>query len=235
MGLHDYCHDLGYPMSSFPPIAGSYSGGLIIVAAAACVWDDLERFGCKITVSGGRVGKPGWDFMTVNKMVEQFPGTIEHCYSNEPQTLLRFIAARRPEYKREFPAPKHTHSISPGCEITWPFGGHGTSGLGSVLVGIALGYSRIVLAGMPLDDTGHNGEPPWRKCWFESSEAAGNVTTGWNSHWKKAATVCFEGKVRSLSGRTKTWLGDALEWSHLPARVAAAAAGTGQGDRARSL
>jgi hypothetical protein len=210
-GLREYCRDLGIT-GAMPDIAGQYGGGLIICADAACLWDDLERFGARIDTGNGRVGKPGYHIMTINKVVETMPAAIEHCYSNEPKTLQRFLAARRPEYAREFAPPKYSHSISPGCTWTWPFGGHGTSGLGSVLVGLALGYQRIVLCGMPLDDSGHNGEPPWRKCRFETSEAAGNVNTGWNSHWKKAHQLAFEGKVKSMSGRTKSWCGDARDW-----------------------
>ena len=113
----------------------------------------------------------------------------------------------------EFDAPMHRHSISAGCEHIWPFGGHGTSGLGACLVAIGLGYSRIVLCGMPLDDGPHNGEPHWRRTAFASSEAAGSVGADRNVHWWKANQTAFEGKVKSMSGRTKKWLGDAMEWA----------------------
>jgi hypothetical protein len=151
--------------------------------------------------------------MTVNKLLETFPGDIEHCYSNEPNTLLTFLASRRTEYKREFNAPQNSHSISRGTKYVWPFGGHGTSGLGAVLVCIGLGYERIVVCGMPLDNSHHNGEPAWRKCHFESSEAAGSVGDGVNHHWKVARDLAFQGKVRAMSGRTRDWLGDALPWA----------------------
>lgn len=207
MGIEEYCRQCGINPKQFPRIAGTYSGGLLVCGDARCIWDDLERFGAKVTVNAGRVAKAGWDIMTINKVVETLPGNIEHCYSNEPQTLLRFMAARRAEYVREFSPPKHSHSLTEGCEFTWPFGGHATSGLGATLVGIALGYSQIVLCGIPLDDTPHNGEPPWRKCYFETSEAAGSVNTGWNAHWQKAGKFAFNGKVRSMSGRTRQWFG----------------------------
>lgn len=217
MGIKEFLGDYG-TQAKFPEISGTYSGNVVICADAQCVWDDLERFGCKSTINRGRVFKLGWQFMTVNKMVETLPGDIEHCYSNEPNTLLRFIAARRTEYKREFSPVKNSHSITKGVMWEWPFGGHGTSGLGSCLVAVALGYQRIVLCGMPLDDGPHNGEPPWRKTNFNSSEAAGpeikdSSITGEDSHWKKARQVAFEGKVKSMSGRTKDWLGDALPWA----------------------
>lgn len=207
MALRDFLGEYG-AQARFPEIAGKYAGKhLVVVADAIGVWADLEQFGCRYDTGRGGVRKEGWDFLTVNKMVETLPGNIEHCYSNEPSLLNKFIAARRSEYTREFEGPRHSHSISGGAKWVWPFGGHGTSGLGAVLTGIALGYDRIVICGMPLDDGPHNGEPPWRKCRFEASEAAGNVNTGMNSHWKRAIDMAFEGKVKSMSGRTRKWLG----------------------------
>lgn len=207
MALAEFLHECGTPFH-LPEIAGKYQGrGLVIVGDAIGVWDDLEAFGCRSDEGRGRVEKEGFDFLTINKAVETFPGGIEHCYSNEPSLLLKFIAARRSEYTREFKGPKHSHSISGGASWTWPFGGHGTSGLGAVLVGLGLGYDRIVICGVPLDDGPHNGEPKWRRCAFKTSEAAGNVNTGMNSHWKKAIQFAFDGKVKSMSGRTREWLG----------------------------
>lgn len=213
MALRDYCAEYGtsYVM---PPIAGTYQGkSLVICGDAACVWDDLERFGCRDDRGSGRVSKEGWEFMTINKMVEVLPANIEHYYSNSPSCLRRFASARRDEYGAEFALPKHPHSIGSNCEHIWPFGGHGTSSLGGALVAIALGYSRIVLCGIPLDDGPHNGEPHWRRTSFASSEAAGAVGSDRNIYWKKAKELAFDGKVKSMSGRTKTWLGDAMEWA----------------------
>lgn len=207
----------GYGGFAFPlpEIAGSYKGkGIVVCGDAIGIWEDLEVFGCRYDVGRGSVRKDGWDFLTINKMVETFPGQIEHCYSNEPHLLHKFIAARRQEYTKEFSAPAHTHSCNEGAKWRWPWGGHGTSGLGAVLVSIGLGYEKIVLCGLPLDDGPHNGEPPWRRCKFASAEAAGPKDGGMNSHWLRATTLAFEGKVRSMSGRTKEWLGDARGWAH---------------------
>ena len=211
MGLKEFLGDCG-TQANLPEIAGAYKGkGLVVCGDAACVWYDLEAFGCRHNAGRGSVRKDGWDFLTVNKMVEVFPGRVEHCYSNEPNTLATFVAARRTEYKKEFDNPRNSHSIVKGAKWTWPFGGHATSGLGASLVGVGLGYDRVVICGVPLDNGPHNGEPPWRKCNF-MVEAAGNVNTGVNSHWKKAIELAFDGKVRSMSGRTKAWTGDAMAW-----------------------
>lgn len=214
MALKEFLREYGIFESDFPPIAGQYEGrNLIICGDAACVWDDLERFGCRDDSGQGKVSKPGWDIMTINKIVEVLPAEINHCYSNSAGCLRRFIAARRDEYTVEFLGPMHRHAITAGAEHVWPFGGHATSGLGACLVGVALGYHRNVLCGVPLDDGPHNGEPPWRRTAFASSEAAGSVTTDRNHHWDLAKRLAFEGKVRSMSGRTRKWLGDALEWA----------------------
>lgn len=212
-GMRAYLDKCGI-VNPLPPIAGQYKGrNLVICADAHCVWDDLERFGCRSDEGNGSVRKDGWDFMTVNKMTEVLPGNIEHCYSNAASVLIRAYDARRDEYQAEFCKPKNTHALSRGTHWEWPFGGHGTSGLGSCLVAVALGYELIVLCGMPLDNGPHNGQPPWRKCHFETSEAAGNVNTGVNSHWKMARDVAFQNRVRSMSGRTRAWLGDAMMWA----------------------
>lgn len=202
--LSDY-GGLAFPL---PAIAGTYSGKrLVIVGDAAGVWADLEAFGCRVDHRLGAVAKKeagGWDFLTVNKAVETFPGNIEHAYSNEPALLMRFIAARRSEYLGEFYGPMHIHSGSTeGAMHRWPWGGWGTSGLGACFVGVGLGYDQVVLCGVPLNDGPHNGEPPWRKGGF-TREAASTVGGGINTHWKRARGT---GKIFSMSGRTREWFG----------------------------
>jgi hypothetical protein len=198
-----------YGDRKIPEIAGRYAGknkSLAIVGDAACVWDDLEALGCAYRHMRGKVYRDGWDFMTINKIVEVFPGNIEHSYSNQPHLLEKFIAARRQEYVKEFDGPRNTHSCNVGAKWLWPWGGHATSGLGATIAGVAMGYDQVVLCGVPLDDGPHNGEPSWRKCTF-TNEAAGSGDSGVNRHWQRANALLFKGKVKSMSGRTKAWLG----------------------------
>jgi hypothetical protein len=72
-----------------------------------------------------------------------------------------------------------------------------------MLTGIGLGYAPIVLCGLPLDDGPHNGEPPWRRTKFASSEAPDD-----DPHWRRSRE-CFKGTVFSMSGRTREWFGEA--------------------------
>lgn len=206
MALKEFLGEYG-TSARFPEISDRYKGKkLVVVGDATCVWIDLELFGCRNDSGRGSVSKEGWDFLTVNKAVETFPGKIEHAYSNEPSFLRKCIAARRQEYTKEFGGPAHVHSLSAGADHIWPFGGHGSSGLGAVLTGIGLGYDAIMICGIPLDDGPHNGEPHWRKTAFATSEVAGGQRTDRNPHWQKAIDFAFDGKVKSMSGRTKTWL-----------------------------
>lgn len=202
-GLAALLETYGGQASRLPDIAGMYGGkGLVICGDAACVWTDLEAFGCRSDQGRGRVAKPGFDFMAVNKIGETFPGDIEHWYSNAAGLIKIFVASRRQEYAQEFIPPKHTHSCNDGAMWRWPWPAQGTSGLGAALTGVALGYDKIVLCGLPLDDGPHNGEPPWRSTKFASSE----VRDG-DQHWKRAREMVFTGKVKSMSGRTSQWLG----------------------------
>lgn len=206
-GLDAYLAEYGCA-SKLPEIESMYaSQSLVICGDAACVWDDLDAFGCKSASGKGMVAKLGWDFMVINKLGEAFPGSIEHWYSHAGHLLAVFTAARRQEYEKEFAAPRHTHSCTAGAMWLWPWGAHGTSGLGAVLTGVALGYDRIVLCGLPLDDGPHNGEPFWRRTRFASSEAADAKDGGPDMHWRRARDVAFQGKVKSMSGRTRDWLG----------------------------
>ena len=206
MGLREYCSQYGQTVK-LPAIAGKYEGrSLVVVGDGHTAWTDLENLGFKCTRGRGKVERDGWDIMTVNKMVETLPGNIEHAYSNEPHLLETFIHARRNEYRKEFYGPGNTHSCNKGAKWKWPFGGHGTSGLGACLVGIGLGYDQIVICGIPLDNGPHNGEPSWRKCRFETAEAASQVNGKPPMHWVNAIEHAFDGKVSSMSGRTKEWL-----------------------------
>lgn len=204
MGIREYLRTYGASYRPKPPGSLQYSGGLVVCGDAACIWSDLESFGCR---SDNSVAKDGWEFMTVNKLVEVFPGHIEHAYSHSAQALESFINARRHEYREEFVGPRYTHSLHSGTDVTWNWSGHGTSSLGAALTAVALGYDRVVLCGIPLDNGPHNGEPHWRKTHFETSEAVSNPATGMDDHWKRAVDLAFEGKVKSMSGRTRQWLG----------------------------
>ena len=84
-----------------------------------------------------------------------------------------------------------------------------TSLLGAVFTACGLGYGPVVICGGPLDNTPHYFEPDWIRSNFEKEvpdTVDGNLAI-WN-HARKA----FAGRVFSMSGRTREFLGAPERW-----------------------
>jgi hypothetical protein len=163
------------------------SGKLLIAGSARCVWEDIST----ISVNN-------YEIMALNDMIMHFPGPLKHAYSNDVKMLANWIKARRTRYVMDW-GQTNAHS----CHGGWPWPGHGTSSLNAIYTGLALGYDEILLAGVPLDDSGHYWEAPWLRSNFtkEVSNRDGEIR-----FWANAARNVFDGKVKSLSGRTKELL-----------------------------
>ena len=180
----------GIKLSQLPQkYLNRFSGQLIIVGSARCVWEDIKKL---------NFGSLDADVMTVNDMTMHYPNPVKHCYSNSVSELSIWSQARRKNLNQDL----LKHSCSQG-EIYWPFPGHGTSSLNACFTGLALGYDSIILAGIPLDNTGHYFEPEWIKSNFQR-EVPERDGLRW---WKDAAEHVFQGKVKSVSGRTRDLLG----------------------------
>ncbi len=178
------------------PERDTYSGSLTIVGSGRCVWDDLSNHTWQ-------------DVMCLNDMICYFPDEIQHVYSNDDKWLPKWMASRRPRYKLDFPRVPRAHTCQTGTSsmTIWPFPGHGTSALNAVYVGLALGYDEIILAGVPLDGSGHFFDPPngWKNR-DKFSNFDREVSGESPRYWKGAKDNVFKGRVKSLSGRTKELL-----------------------------
>jgi len=171
----------------------SESGELIICASGHSIWEDLEKL----------VIKTKWeqsaDIMAVNDIGMHIPFHVKHWYSNDIDMLPKWRAARRPRFGSE--ETKNDGILLHSCVgfngINWGWAAGGTSALGAVMTGIALGYEKIYLCGVPLDDGPHYFDPPWGKTNF--SRSAG--LRQWKSRWPY-----FEGKVVPMSGNLKELL-----------------------------
>ena len=150
--------------------------------------------------------------IAVNNMILHWKGRVHHGVSMHPEEpgLWR---ALRPYYQCEG-SHVHTHGYRkhnkpgiPECDYIWdiPAGKGGTSSLLAVFVALGLGYERVVLCGVPMDNTGHFYDP------------ASKIDRTFGSdfiemEWRKAEKH-FAGRVRSVSGRTRDWLGEpSREW-----------------------
>ena len=191
--LTDLLHKYGISESQLPTVRNyQRTQNLVIVGGGRCVWDDLMEF--------------GWphsnDVMTVNDITMHYPGHIRHVFSNDRKMLRPWLDARRPLLVQAQEGPTLIHTLREGVQRAhvWPWPGQGTSGLNAVYTGIALGYSQIVLCGIPLDDTGHYFDPPWVKSNFTNEVP--DRPDGMRS-WKEVPLPT----VKSMSGRTRELLG----------------------------
>ena len=173
-----------------------------MVGGGWCVWQDLSQ-----------IDWQSHHIMCVNDIYMHFPGEVHHHYSNCWQALQHWTAARVDRFRNQFTRTTLRHSNRGDGAILWPWTGHGTSGLNAVLTGLALGYDKLILAGMPLDNGGHYYDPRPTECVgsfgnhrFSNFEIEIPTKANKIKYWDDAKSI-FNGKVKSLSGRTKTLLG----------------------------
>lgn len=184
---------LGISQNQFP-IKKKYTGDLLIVGSGRNVWEELEIYSHDTYY---RVP----DVMCLNDMIMHFPGRIVHAYSNDYTWLPKWVQARRPRYVKDLEESIILHSCN--GPNPWPWIGQGSSGLNAIYTGLALGYDQITVAGVPLDDSGHYFDPPWKKTNFTKEVP---IRDGEVKYWQFSINQIFNGKVRSLSNnRSLKW------------------------------
>lgn len=173
---------------------GTFSGPLLIMGGGRTVWDDYA----KVRPWGGEI-------MAVNDVGMHLHDRIRHWVTLHPEYMPGWKHYREKHlYGQGVPAMTHSSKERPGIDVVWRIGNQGgTSGLFACYIGLMLGYNEIVLAGLPMDNSGHYFDPPWQATPFEDR----NVTLV----WKEAKHQLFKGRVTSLSGKTREWLGEP-EW-----------------------
>lgn len=176
-----------------PAIAGTFSGPLLVVGTARGVLDDIEAYW----------GHEGWnsplhDMMAVNHM-GCFLAKMRHWYTAHHEAFNAWKGMRQavPGFGSLDNVLLHTNHDYPGA-TRW--GIHGSwgllGGMQAAIVGVALGYSPVVLAGLPADHSGHFypcGEPGMGDEMFHKA-------------WEKLIPH-FAGRVKSLSGKTREIFG----------------------------
>lgn len=194
--------NLGIAAAQYPDIEGSESGPCLVVGGAACVWADIRPFQAEY---GGKFGGK-FDVICVNDIGMHFPGPVKHLYSNNVGFLKKWRDARRDQFCSTYGFIQHLHSNHKG-HLFWPWPGSGTSALGAVYTALALGYDEIILCGVPLDDSPHYFDAPWRQSSFTKQvplKGSGQI-----KYWAHAAEHIFQGKVTAQSGRLQELLGEA--------------------------
>lgn len=176
-----------------PRLLGTRQGSLLILGGGRQVWDDY-----------GQV-RPSWTgtVAAVNDVGQHLHDRLAHWMTLHPEYLPGWRAYRCGHcYGEGVPPQCHAPRSGPGVDCVWPLGQAGeTSGLFACFVGLMLGYERILLAGIPATDEVHYFDPPWQR--GSGYDAA--ITFG---VWTWARDHVFAGRVRSLSGKTRDWLGE---------------------------
>lgn len=170
-------------------------GVALVIGSARGVWEDLRAASPLFTE------RP--ITLAVNAMVAILPWIIDHAVSHHGQALAHLVAYRRlivslPPAARDAPLVTHSTQAADGIDRLWPEFKAGDSGLLAARVALALGASRVILAGVPLDDSGRVHDDPARTP-FEYARFYRPV-------WE-AARAELAGRVWSMSGFTRELLG----------------------------
>lgn len=177
-----------------PAIAGMRQGALLVMGGARCLWSDLDQ------LDGGVQKWPG-EIMAVNDIGAHFQGPLHHWATLHSRYMPGWRAYRQGHcYGDTLRAVTHALDAAPDIDFAWrmtPHGGNG--GLFAALVGLLLGYDRIVLAGIPCDGQGHYFDPP--------NVAHSGFGRDDLVEWEFFRDAFFGDRVRSLSGKTREILG----------------------------
>lgn len=175
-----------------PAMLGRRSGPLLILGGGRCAWEDY-----------GHVRPWKGEIMAVNDIGAHLHDTVAHWVSLHPEYLPGWRNYRQRHCYGNGQVPIcHSQLVAEGVDVTWRLGNlGGTSGLYACFIGLMLGYTEIVLAGIPMDNSGHYFDPPWTQQTGFSDDHATKLS------WEWAKVEIFGDRVRSLSGWTRDILG----------------------------
>lgn len=166
----------------------------LILGGAAGVWEDVQA----LEESMGR-----WDGIVcaVNDVGAVWPREFQHWVSLHPEKLPDWVEHRERAKHPEFGGITWSRTGKSGVDRVLQPRGAGSSGLLAVQAMRAIGVDRIVLCGMPMSPTPHFAE--------SLEHRSGKPWTGCRAHWLawKADGAWLSGVVKSMSGRTREFLG----------------------------
>lgn len=184
-----------------PACAGTCKGLAVVIGTGRCMYEDLKIF---------KPEREGAQVVALNDAILHYADRVHHGVSLHPEhpplwRALRHTHGCENSYVLTHASHEPRHAI---CEHLWPdfvwphieLATGGTSSLFAVMVALALGYEKVVLLGVPMDGTGHFYDPPWVN---DQVFLAENIKMEWM--WCRERK--FRDRVKSVSGRTREWLG----------------------------
>jgi hypothetical protein len=187
-----------------PSIVGKSYGNLLILGGAKCVWDDYLE-------ARDLMGKGNYWIMCVNDIGAQFKAEpILHAVSLHKRNLPAIRLMRKEKSMLEH-VITHCHKPGPEVQLVWKLDNvGGTSGMFATKIAVLLGYKKIIICGVPIDNSGH---------YFDPLNINDNRSTTFNNSsqiasWREFSTLkTVKQRVRSMSGKTKAYLGKPTkEW-----------------------
>jgi len=167
----------------------------LVVGSARGVWEDLRA------VSALLVERP--IILAVNAMVAFLPWMIDHAVSHHGRALAHLVGYRRlikslEPAVRDAPLVAHSSYATAGVDRAWPEFTAGDSSLLATRIACALGFPRIVLVGVPLEDTG--------RFYDDAERPSFAYAATYRPRWQEARAELAD-RVRSMSGWTAELLG----------------------------
>ena len=158
------------------------------------VWEDYGRWKDSVLPKG--------EIMAVNDIGSHLHDRLRHWVTLHPEYMPGWMTYRKGHLYGSGDSPMtHSQKLKPGVDVHWQIQNvGGTSGLFACFVGLMLGYTSIVIAGVPISNDGHYFDPPWVRTDFA------DIAT--KNTWRWARDNVFLGRVKSLSGLTREWLGE---------------------------
>ena len=196
-----------YLNSAHNKVINSCSGNLLLLGGGKNVWNEYieaKEFFDKTGYNNGT-----YQIMCVNDIAGQFKAEpIHHAVSLHKRILPAVRLLRREKSMLE-DIVTHSHKAGPQIDIVWDMPNvGGTSGLFAVQVALALGYKKIIVCGVPMDNSGHYYDPDGVNINHATQfDVKSNIMP-----WRQIASRPMpKVRVRSMSGRTAEVFGKPTE------------------------
>jgi len=184
-----------YPEPAIPVIAGTFDGTCRVVGGGSSMWAEFKE---------SEVLLGGTDIICVNVAGMVIP-QAKHLFSWHKKQLSAIKLWR----SAEWPDDKSiVHSVGEEIRIDWVWrfnGGTSVSGLSCIDLALLLGYKRVALVGIPMDDRGYFYKPTDNP----------DMHDKWRHREVYKLKEVFGDKVKSFSGVTKDVFGHPKEWGNV--------------------
>ena len=180
------------------------AGGLLILGGGRDVWADY--------LSAKEILEH-YEVMCVNDIAIHFSvEPLHHAVSMHKKVLSAIRTIRR---EKSYLERVHTHSVKPHLDVdtAWTIQCAGpTSGGFAAQIAVAMGFTKIILCGIPIDNSGHYFDPPDGDSNHSVKFGDKHNIVGWRQLHENNEYA--RNRLRSMSGRTASIFGEpTIDWA----------------------